>query len=72
MACWQRGNEKGTGLDGLQLSKKKTLDVPQILQDVLPAKIIEGKSSPKSTEKTVLKVFEAPTSDDQNMLWQRI
>ena len=46
VAGWQRGPDQDIGLDGMRPSKNTTLKVPEILEQVIPATVFEGKTEP--------------------------
>lgn len=52
LAGWQRGPESDMGLQHLRPSTRTTLQVPEIMEAILPAAISEGKTEPRSTDKT--------------------
>ena len=50
VAAWQRGPSPDVRLNYLFPSKKGTLVVPEAMEKLLPANIVEGKSSPAFSE----------------------
>lgn len=52
MAGWQRGPEGDMMMKDLKPSKTESLQVPKGMEMLFPARVIEGKACPKSTENT--------------------
>lgn len=49
VAGWQRGPPEDMASDSMQPSKTTTLKVPQVMEEIFPAQIVEGKIDPSST-----------------------
>jgi len=52
LAGWQRGPESDMGMQDLRPSTRTALQVPEIMEAILPVAILEGKTEPKSTNET--------------------
>lgn len=58
MAAWQRGLEHDMMMKDLKPSSRESLQVPQVMEKIFPAGIIEGTACPKSTGNTKREWFQ--------------
>ena len=49
VAGWQRGPEADMGLKDLRPSKKTSLEVPEIMEQIFPSEVMTGRVEPRST-----------------------
>jgi hypothetical protein len=52
LAAWQRGPAVNMELKNIRPSKTTTLQVPDVLEELIQANIIDGLAEPKCTENT--------------------
>ena len=65
LAAWQRGPELDMGLKNMKPSTSKALKVPEIMNEIFPADMPEGKIEPKSTANTKKEWFERNTENEE-------
>ena len=64
VAAWQRGPAPDVQLNDLFPSKKGTLVVPEAMEKLIPANIVEGKSSPAFSEPIHMDWYTEKEKDD--------
>ena len=64
-AAWQRGPSSDLLLDDLKPSKNSTLNIPDVMDTLIPVNVIEGKSEPIFTEDVQEEWFNQVTEVSQ-------
>ncbi|KAL8567664.1 hypothetical protein ACOMHN_054475 [Nucella lapillus] len=60
VAAWQRGPEADMGMQHLKPSQQESIQVPEVMEQLFPAKVIEGKAEPTLTTDTQKDWFDKP------------
>jgi len=66
MTAWQRGPEGDTMMKDMKPSRKESLHVPQIVQEIFSAGVVDGKVPPAATENTKKEWFVASKDNKQD------
>lgn len=67
MAAWQRGPEADTGMRHLKPSQQESIQVPEVMEQLLPAKVIQGIAEPTLTTDTQKDWFDKPEENSRTV-----
>jgi hypothetical protein len=67
VAAWQRGPEADIGMQHLKPSQQESIQVPEVMEQLFPAKVIQGKAEPTLTTDTQKDWFDKPEEDSRTV-----